>query len=138
MAIRYCEFVPPQHRNKVVGNLVFLDHPGDKHPLAICQACAAKLMKMRPDSIVLDPKKEAAEKAAAEREKAKTEKAAAKAAKAAEDERLAEEQRAAEAASAAEEAEEAGEEDEAEVPDGDADRPAEDEPEGKPEPAHGA
>ena len=116
MALRYCEFVPAQHRNKVPGKLIFLDHPGDKHPMAICDACVTKLKKMRPDAIVLDPKKEAAEKAAAEKAQRKAQADAKRAEKKAEEERLAEEQRAAEAASAAEEAEQAEDEAGAEAP----------------------
>lgn len=56
MAIKYCEFEPTQHRNKRVALMVFLDAPGDPHPLAICDVCAKKLKQMRPDAIVMDRK----------------------------------------------------------------------------------
>ena len=70
MGTKYCEFEPSQHRNKRVALMVFLDHPGDPHPLAICDVCAKKLKQMRPDAIVRDRKefesdKKAARKAAA-------------------------------------------------------------------------
>ncbi len=55
MAVKYCEFQPTQHRNKRPANLVFLDDEDDKHPLAICDACALKLKQMRPDAIVRAP-----------------------------------------------------------------------------------
>lgn len=71
MALKYCEFEPSQHRNKRVAQFVFLDAPGDPHPLAICDVCAKKLQQMRPDAIVKDRKehekdKKAAKKGAAE------------------------------------------------------------------------
>ena len=56
MGIKYCEFEPTQHRNKRVAPLVFLDAAGDPHPLAICDVCATKLKKMRPDAIVMERK----------------------------------------------------------------------------------
>ncbi len=56
MALKYCEFEPSQHRNKRVAQFIFLDEEDDPHPLAICDVCAAKLKKMRPDSIVIDRK----------------------------------------------------------------------------------
>jgi hypothetical protein len=56
VAIKYCEFEPTQHRNKRVALMVFLDEPGDPHPLAICDVCAKKLKTMRPDAIVMDRK----------------------------------------------------------------------------------
>lgn len=70
MAMKYCEFEPSQHRNKRVATFVFLDEPNDPHPLAICDVCAAKLKKMKPDAIVRDRKEQAAikkEKSAAAR-----------------------------------------------------------------------
>lgn len=65
MAIKYCEFEPSQHRNKRVAQLVFLDEPGDPHPLAICDVCAKKLAQMRPDAIVKERKVYESEKKAA-------------------------------------------------------------------------
>ena len=65
MATKYCEFEPSQHRNKRVALLVFLDHPGDPHPLAICDVCAKKLKQMRPDAIVRDRKEFEADRKAA-------------------------------------------------------------------------
>lgn len=65
MAIKYCEFEPSQHRNKRVAFHVFLDEPGDPHPLAICDVCAKKLEQMRPDAIVKTRKEFEAEKKAA-------------------------------------------------------------------------
>ena len=56
MVIKYCEFEPTQHRNKRVAPMVFLDAPGDPHPLAICDVCAKKLKQMRADAIVMDRK----------------------------------------------------------------------------------
>jgi hypothetical protein len=73
MATKYCEFEPSQHRNKRVALMVFLDAPDDPHPLAICDVCAAKLKKMRPDAIVKGRKEFEAE------QKAKRKEAAAKA-----------------------------------------------------------
>ena len=57
MVTKYCEFEPSQHRNKRVATFVFLDEPNDPHPLAICDVCSKKLLKMRPDAIVR-PRKE--------------------------------------------------------------------------------
>jgi hypothetical protein len=68
MATKYCEFEPTQHRNKRVALMVFLDDPRDPHPLAICDVCAAKLKKMRPDAIVKTRKEFEAEKKAAKKE----------------------------------------------------------------------
>ena len=70
MATKYCEFEPSQHRNKRVAPMVFLDHPGDPHPLAICDVCAKKLKQMRPDAIVqtrkeFESSRKASKKAAA-------------------------------------------------------------------------
>lgn len=65
MVTKYCEFEPSQHRNKRVAMLVFLDHPGDPHPLAICDVCAKKLKQMRPDAIVRERKEFEADKKAA-------------------------------------------------------------------------
>ena len=62
MVIKYCEFEPTQHRNKRVALMVFLDEPGDPHPLAICDVCAKKLKQMRPDAIVKDRKEFEADK----------------------------------------------------------------------------
>lgn len=56
MATKYCEFEPTQHRNKRVALHVFLDEPGDPHPIAICDVCEKKLHKMRPDALVLTRK----------------------------------------------------------------------------------
>lgn len=71
MAIKYCEFEPTQHRNKRVALHVFLDGPGDPHPLAICDVCAKKLKQMRPDAIVLERKEFEKGKKAAKKEAAK-------------------------------------------------------------------
>src|SRR5438067_12751711 len=60
MVTKYCEFEPSQHRNKRVALFVFLDEPDDPHPLAICDVCAAKLKKMKPDAIVRERKEQAA------------------------------------------------------------------------------
>src|SRR5438093_5895500 len=60
MVTKYCEFEPSQHRNKRVALYVFLDEPNDPHPLAICDVCAAKLKKMKPDAIVRERKEQAA------------------------------------------------------------------------------
>lgn len=60
MVTKYCEFEPSQHRNKRVALFVFLDEPNDPHPLAICDVCAAKLKKMKPDAIVRERKEQAA------------------------------------------------------------------------------
>lgn len=65
MAIKYCEFEPSQHRNKRVAFHVFLDEPGDPHPLAICDVCAKKLHQMRPDAIVKTRKEFEADRKAA-------------------------------------------------------------------------
>jgi hypothetical protein len=76
VAIKYCEFEPTQHRNKRVALMVFLDEPGDPHPLAICDVCAKKLKTMRPDAIVMDRKdfeKQKKGKAAAEKPAAQPE-----------------------------------------------------------------
>lgn len=62
MVIKYCEFEPTQHRNKRVAAQVFLDEPGDPHPLAICDVCSKKLLMMRPDAIVMDRKEFLAQK----------------------------------------------------------------------------
>ncbi|HVM44941.1 MAG TPA: hypothetical protein VM582_03305 [Candidatus Thermoplasmatota archaeon] len=70
MAIKYCEFEPTQHRNKRVALMVFLDEPGDPHPLAICDVCAKKLKQMRPDAIVMDRKEFEAQKKKAKKEAA--------------------------------------------------------------------
>jgi hypothetical protein len=59
MVTKYCEFEPSQHRNKRVALFVFLDEPNDPHPLAICDVCAAKLKKMKPDAIVRERKEQA-------------------------------------------------------------------------------
>lgn len=67
MVTKYCEFEPSQHRNKRVAMMVFLDHPGDPHPLAICDVCAKKLKQMRPDAIVRDRKEFEADKKAAKK-----------------------------------------------------------------------
>jgi hypothetical protein len=64
MATKYCEFEPSQHRNKRVALFVFLDEPGDPHPLAICDVCAKKLKAMRPDAIVKDRKEHAKDRKA--------------------------------------------------------------------------
>lgn len=64
MGTKYCEFEPSQHRNKRVALMVFLDNPGDPHPLAICDVCAKKLKQMRPDAIVRDRKEFESEKKA--------------------------------------------------------------------------
>jgi len=71
MATKYCEFEPSQHRNKRVALMVFLDSPGDPHPLAICDVCAKKLKQMRPDAIVRDRKEFEADKKAAKKAAAK-------------------------------------------------------------------
>lgn len=60
MVTKYCEFEPSQHRNKRVALFVFLDEADDPHPLAICDVCAAKLKKMKPDAIVRERKEQAA------------------------------------------------------------------------------
>lgn len=60
MVTKYCEFEPSQHRNKRVALYVFLDDPNDPHPLAICDVCAAKLKKMKPDAIVRERREQAA------------------------------------------------------------------------------
>ena len=73
MALKYCEFEPSQHRNKRVAMMVFLDHPGDPHPLAICDVCAKKLKQMRPDAIVKERKEHEAEKKAEKKAAAKGE-----------------------------------------------------------------
>lgn len=70
MATKYCEFEPTQHRNKRVAGLVFLDEPNDPHPLAICDVCATKLKKMKPDAIVKERKVFEADKKAAKKEAA--------------------------------------------------------------------
>ena len=62
MGIKYCEFEPTQHRNKRVATAVFLDEPGDPHPLAICDVCTKKLKQMRPDAIVMERKEFEAQK----------------------------------------------------------------------------
>ena len=75
MVTKYCEFEPSQHRNKRVALYVFLDEPNDPHPLAICDVCAAKLKKMKPDAIVRERKEQAAldkEKRAAKAAEMKT------------------------------------------------------------------
>lgn len=71
MVTKYCEFEPSQHRNKRVALMVFLDHPGDPHPLAICDVCAKKLLQMRPDAIVKPRKAFESERKAARKEAAK-------------------------------------------------------------------
>ncbi|MFA5862060.1 MAG: hypothetical protein WDA16_10240 [Candidatus Thermoplasmatota archaeon] len=70
MATKYCEFEPTQHRNKRVAALVFLDEPNDPHPLAICDVCATKLKKMKPDAIVKERKQYETEKKASKKEAA--------------------------------------------------------------------
>lgn len=70
MALKYCEFEPSQHRNKRVAQFVFLDAPGDPHPLAICDVCAKKLKQMQPNAIVKDRKEHEAEKKKAKKESA--------------------------------------------------------------------
>lgn len=70
MVIKYCEFEPTQHRNKRVALHVFLDEPGDPHPLAICDVCAKKLKQMRPDAIVMERKEFEAQKKKARKESA--------------------------------------------------------------------
>ncbi len=52
MAIKYCDFQPPEHRNRRPAKMEFLDDEEDKHPLPICDACALKLMKLNPGAIV--------------------------------------------------------------------------------------
>lgn len=68
MVLKYCEFEPSQHRNKRVALFVFLDEPGDPHPLAICDVCAKKLQQMRPDAIVKERKEHEKDKKAAKKE----------------------------------------------------------------------
>ena len=70
VALKYCEFEPTQHRNKRVAQFVFLDEPGDPHPLAICDVCAKKLKSMRPDAIVKERKDHEKDKKAAKKEAA--------------------------------------------------------------------
>ena len=76
MAIKYCEFEPTQHRNKRVAPMVFLDAPGDPHPLAICDVCAKKLHQMRADAIVMTRKEFEAQRKKDKKEAAASEKAA--------------------------------------------------------------
>ena len=70
MVIKYCEFEPTQHRNKRVALHVFLDAPGDPHPLAICDVCTKKLKQMRPDAIVMERKEFEKQRKASKKEAA--------------------------------------------------------------------
>jgi hypothetical protein len=70
MALKYCEFEPTQHRNKRVALYVFLDEPGDPHPLAICDVCSNKLKQMRPGAVVMERKEFEKQRKAAKKDSA--------------------------------------------------------------------